>query len=147
MASWDEFASAAPDLATAGQALFERGGHGAGLLATVRGELAPRIHPVSVGIVDGHLYTFVLDSAKLRDLQQDGRYALHSHVDLEAPDEFMIRGHAREVAGAQRSTVASGWTFEVDDTYVLFELEVKSAVLGRRPTADDWPPRYTTWVG
>ena len=147
MASWSEFEAAAPELAKAGRALIERDGHGSGVLATVRGELAPRIHPVSVGMVDGHLYTFVLDSAKLRDLQQDGRYALHSHVDLQAPDEFMIRGRAQETGEPARSEAAAGWSFEVDGTYTLFELLVESAVLGRRATADDWPPRYTTWVG
>jgi hypothetical protein len=147
MASWDEFKAAAPELAAAGRALLERSGHGSAMLATVRADLPPRMHPVSVGIVDGHLYTFVLASAKLRDLQQDGRYALHSHLDLEAPDEFMVRGRAREVGEPARSTAAAGWSFEVDETYILFELDVASAILGRRPTADDWPPRYTTWVG
>jgi hypothetical protein len=147
MASWSDFDAGAPELARDGRALLERDGHGSGLLATVRGELAPRIHPVSVGIVDGHLYTFVLQSAKLRDLQQDGRYALHAHVDLAAPDEFMVRGRAVETGEPARSRAASGWWFVVDKTYILFELMVDSAVLGRRPTADDWPPRYTTWVG
>ena len=150
MATWAEFEAAAPELAAAGWKLLSAqasGDHdGDGLLATVRGDLAPRIHPVSVGLVDGHLYTFVLQSAKLRDLEQDGRYALHSHQDPKAPDELMLRGHARRVDGPARAAAASGWSFEVDDTYVLFELLIESAVLGRRK-ADEWPPRYTTWVG
>lgn len=147
MASWADFEAAAPEIAAAGRALLERDGHGSGLLATVRGvELAPRIHPVSVGVVAGRLCTFVLASAKLRDLEQDGRYALHSHLDLAAPDEFMVRGRARQVDGAGREAAAAVWSFEVDDTYVLFELDVASAVLGRRG-ADEWPPRYTSWVG
>jgi len=147
MATWAEFATAAPELAERGRALLERGGHGSGLLATVRRELTPRIHPVTIAIVDGHLYTFVLASAKRRDLEQDGRYALHSHLDLEAPNEFMVRGHAHPVGDPVRATIAAGWAFEVDDGYDLYELAVDSAVFGSRPTADDWPPRYTTWVG
>jgi hypothetical protein len=147
LASWDEFSSAAADLAARGRALLERDGHGSGLLATVRGELAPRIHPVTVAIVDGHLYTFVLASAKRRDLEQDGRYALHSHLDLEAPNEFMVRGRAHLVADPVRASVAADWAFEVDDGYDLYELAIDAAVYGARPTADDWPPRYTTWVG
>jgi pyridoxamine 5'-phosphate oxidase-like protein len=147
MATWAEFESATPELAAAGRSLIEKGGRGSALLATVRGDLAPRIHPVTVGFVDGHLYTFVLASAKRRDLEQDGRYALHSHHDPKAPDEFMVRGRGRAVAGPERAKAAEGWAFEVDDGYVLFELLVDSAVLGRRATADDWPPRYTTWVG
>jgi hypothetical protein len=147
MASWSEFAAAAPELAAKGRALIERDGHGSGLLATVRGDLAPRIHPVTVGIVDGHLYTFVLASAKRRDLEADGRYALHSHLDLEAPNEFMVRGRAHTIGDPVRAAAAAGWAFEVDDGYDLYELEIDAAVLGSRPTADDWPPRYTTWVG
>lgn len=147
MASWDEFAVAAPELAASGRALIERDGHGSGLLATVRGDLAPRIHPVTVGIVDGHLYTFVLASAKRRDLEADGRYALHSHLDLEAPNEFMVRGRAQLVGDPMRASVGAGWDFEVDESYHLYELTIDSAVLGSRPTSDDWPPRYTTWVG
>ena len=150
MATWAEFEAATPELAAAGWKLLAAqaaGDHdGDGLLATVRADLAPRIHPVSVGLVDGHLYIFVLPSAKLRDLEQDGRYALHSHQDPKAPDELMLRGRARRVDGPARETAAAGWSFEVDGTYVLFELLIESAVLGRR-AADEWPPRYTTWVG
>src|SRR5881296_2978969 len=151
MAAWSEFTVAAPELAAAGWKLLaaQAAGEsdGDGFLATVRGaELAPRIHPVSVGLVDGHLYTFVLQSAKLRDLEQDGRYALHSHQDPKEPDEFMLRGRARRVEGPARDAAAAGWSFGVDETYILFELFVESAVLGRR-AADEWPPRYTTWVG
>jgi hypothetical protein len=150
MATWTEFEAAAPELAAAGWKLLaaQAAGEsdGDGLLATVRGDLAPRIHPVSVGLATGHLYTFVLQSAKLRDLEQDGRFALHSHQDPKAPDEFMLRGRAHRVDGPARAEAASGWSFEVDDTYVLFELGIESAVLGRR-AADEWPPRYTTWVG
>ena len=147
MASWGEFEAAAPALAAAGRALLERDGHGSGLLATVRASLPPRIHPVSVGIVEDRLLVFVLASAKRNDLEQDGRYALHTHLDPEVPNEFMVRGRAAVMTGAARDRAAAGWSFEVDDGYELFELGIDSAVLGERPTADDWPPRYTSWVG
>jgi hypothetical protein len=49
------------------------------------------------------------------------------------------------VAGPERTRVAEGWAFDVDDTYVLFELTIASALLGARDTAEDWPPRYTAW--
>jgi hypothetical protein len=142
--SWSQFAAAAPDLATAGSRHLDRS-EGAALLATVRGDAAPRIHPVTVGLVEGGLYVFLLDSAKRRDLVEDGRYALHSHQDMAAPDEFSIRGRARRIpAGELRDRVASGWFFEVDETYWLFELQLQSAILGVR-AADEWPPRYTRW--
>jgi hypothetical protein len=142
--SWEDFAAAAPGLAMAGAAHLDRSA-GAALLATVRADAPPRIHPVTVGIVDGALYVFLLDSAKRRDLAEDGRYALHAPQDQAAPDEFSVRGRARLVpAGALRGQVAAGWFFEVDDTYWLFELRIQSAILGQR-AADEWPPRYTRW--
>ena len=144
LASWSEFVAAAPALAAAGAAHLDRA-NGAALLATVLGDAPPRIHPVTVGIVDGGLYVFLLDSAKRKDLTKDGRYALHAHQDMAAPDEFSIRGRARLIpAGEVRDRVASGWFFEVDDTYWLFELRFQSAILGVRGP-DDWPPRYTRW--
>ncbi|TME09525.1 MAG: hypothetical protein E6I65_11085 [Chloroflexi bacterium] len=144
-AGWADFAAASPDLAAAGARHLDRA-NGAALLATVRGaDAAPRLHPVTVGIVEGGLYVFVLDSAKRRDLEEDGRYALHAHQDKAAPDEFSVRGRARLIhAGDLRDRVATGWFFEVDDTYWLFELAIETAILGER-AADEWPPRYTRW--
>ncbi len=146
--SWATLESASPDLARDGLALLRRGDGEEGLLATVRGQGLPRIHPVSVAIVDGRLFVFVLPSPKRGDLEIDGRYALHAHQAAAAPGEFSIRGRARIVRDpAVREAAANVWPFEVDDTYNLFELSIESAVIGRRPTADDWPPRYEAWPG
>jgi len=145
LATWGDFAAASGDLAASGARHLDRA-HGAALIATVRGsESAPRLHPVTVGIVDGGLYVFLLDSAKRTDLVEDGRFALHAHQDQAAPDEFSVRGRARLIeAGETRDRVADGWFFEVDDTYWLFELLLQSAILGER-AADEWPPRYRRW--
>jgi hypothetical protein len=145
--SWTDFASAAQRIAAEGQRLLSREGDAHAFLVTVRGsESPPRIHPISVGIVDGHLYAFLLGSAKRTDLETDGRYALHAMLDPVVPAEFSIRGHARVVDDpATRSAVATAWTFEPDETYELFEFAIETAVLGERASADDWPPRYTTW--
>ncbi len=143
-ASWRDLEAGAPRVASAGAALLDRA-QGAALLATIRADAPPRIHPVTVGIVDGGLYVFLLDSAKRRDLVEDGRYALHSHQDQATPDEFSVRGRAHLIpAGDLRERVASGWFFQVDESYWLFELQVGSAILGER-AADEWPPRYTRW--
>jgi hypothetical protein len=144
LASWADFAAAAPEFAAAGAAHLDRAA-GAALLATVRGDAPPRIHPVTVGIVAGGLYVFLLDSAKRVDLIRDGRFALHAPQDQAAPDEFSVRGRAALVAaGDDRDRVASGWFFGVDDTYWLFELRIQSAIRGER-AANEWPPRYTRW--
>ena len=146
MASWADFVSQSPALGEAGRALLFRRGDGKALLATVRGEQPPRIHPISVGLMDGVLYAFILRSAKLTDLEQDGRYALHAHVDPDAPSEFLVRGRAHEVTDpAVRAAVAASWSFTVDDTYRLFAFDIDTALLGERPSQDAWPPRYTRW--
>jgi hypothetical protein len=146
LGSWADLEAAAPKVAEAGREVLYRSGEGAALLATVRGDAPPRIHPVNVGVVDGGLYAFLLDSAKRRDLAEDGRFALHGHQDPAAPTEFSLRGRARLVeAGAVWDRVAAGWFFGVDDTYWLFELLIASAILGER-AADEWPPRYTRWT-
>ena len=146
MATWAEFEATAPEMAARGRTLMYRTGDGEGLLVTVRGDSPPRIHPVNAGVVDGHLYTFVQSkSAKRQDLEQDGRYAFHTHFDPQAPHEFQVRGHARPVADeATRQAVAANWFFDAKD-YPLYELLIDHALFGERPTANDWPPKYTAW--
>ena len=147
MSTWAAFEQAAPDLAAEGRRLIHARGDGEALLATVRGDAPPRIHPINVDVVDGRLVAFLLDSPKRRDLAVDGRYALHTHQDPAAPNEFLVRGRAVLVRdGAIRTAVAAVWPFTVDESYELFEFDIATAVLGARPTADDWPPIYTRWA-
>jgi hypothetical protein len=143
--TWDAFAASAPELASVARRLLRRGDIDEGLLATVRGDALPRINPVHVGFVDGHLLTVVLaGSAKLRDLREDGRFALHSHQDPAAPSELLLRGRAVEVDGPLRDAVAAAWSFEIGDA-VVFDLRIEQATLGERPDADAWPPVYRRW--
>jgi len=147
MATWNDLATADPDLADAGRRLLTRSGIGEGLLATVRGDAPPRIHPVYAEVVDGRLLTFVIEaSAKAADLATDGRYALHTHVDPAAPDEFTVRGRGHQVTDPDlRRKALAAWAFDAGDGYRLVGLDIDSALLGRRPTADDWPPVYSSW--
>jgi Pyridoxamine 5'-phosphate oxidase len=145
LATWADLEAGAPGIAAAGRGVLSAGSEAGALLATVRVNVPPRIHPVSVAIVDGGLYVFLLDSAKRRDLAEDGRFALHGYQDPTTPTEFSIRGRARLVpAGPLRDRLAGGWSFEVDDSYWLFELRIGSVILGER-AADEWPPRYARW--
>ena len=144
--TWGEFATAAPDIAARGKDLLYRTGHGEGLLVTVCGEEPPQAHPISVGIVSGGLYAFILPSPKLRDLEQDGRYALHAHFDPAVPHEFLVRGRVRPVDDqVTRASLAADWDWSVGDA-PAFEFLVEDALCGERASADDWPPRYTTWT-
>ena len=68
--SWTDFAAAAPDIAAEGRRLILARGDGEAILATVRGDDLPRIHPVNVAIVDGRLYAFIIArSPKRLDLE------------------------------------------------------------------------------
>lgn len=147
MVAWDAFAADAPELAARGRELLERTGAGEGLLASVREDRPPRIHPVNVGFVDGRLLAFlIVGSAKVADLAADGRYALHAHQDRAVPHEFQVRGRAHEVHDRElRTAAAEVWPFEVDDGYRLFEFGVEHAIFGERGSADDWPPVYMSW--
>jgi general stress protein 26 len=146
LATWAEFEAAAPEMAARGRELMYRTGDGEGMLVTVSGDSPPRPHPVNAGIVDGHLYTFVqAKSRKRHDLETDGRYALHTHYDPQAPSEFSVRGRAQLIdEESTRDTIAANWFFKAKD-YPLYELLIEHALLGERPTADEWPPVYTSW--
>src|SRR3954451_13554256 len=102
MASWPEFVAAQPPLAAAIRALVHQYGPGLGYLATVRSDGGPRVHPVSPVITDDGLFCFVVDSPKRRDLERDGRYALHSYPPEESDDEAYVSGRARQVTDHAR---------------------------------------------
>jgi hypothetical protein len=142
--SWADLAAAEPALAAAALAVLVRSGTGEGLLATVRDDLPPRIHPVNIAVVEGRLLTVVLgDSAKAADLRADGRYALHGHVDPAAPHEVLVRGRAAVVTDPElRGRAAAGWAFTVPADALLVELSIDHVLLGERPNADAWPPVY-----
>jgi dipeptidyl aminopeptidase/acylaminoacyl peptidase len=144
MSTWSEFAARAPKIAEKGEALFVRAGDEA-LLATVRGDEPPRIHPITVGLRDGGLYVFIHPSGKRSDLETDGRYALHTYMDPDSPDEFAIRGRVRPLEGHRRAEIAAGWPWKVGDEVGGFELLLDEAVLGERGP-HEWPPRYSTWA-
>ncbi|HEY6058550.1 MAG TPA: hypothetical protein VIV06_10985 [Candidatus Limnocylindrales bacterium] len=146
MASWADFAATAPALAADGHRLLYRTAIGEALLATVRGEASPRLHPIYVAVLEGRLVAFILRSPKATDLAEDGRYALHAHQDPTAPHEFVVRGRARPIDdGPTRDRFAAAWYFEVDDSYRLFEFGIEHAIVGRRGSPDDWPPVYESW--
>ncbi|MCA2212816.1 pyridoxamine 5'-phosphate oxidase family protein [Jidongwangia harbinensis] len=152
MASWSEFAAAEPALAAGIRALLQQYGPGMGYLATVRPDGGPRVHPVSPVITDQGLYCFVVGSPKRRDLERDGRYALHSYPPEDNDDEAYVSGHATEVhdplvvahlADALRASTQVDWR--------LFELSIDVAMLRRHgqtgaiPLAILMPPVTQTW--
>jgi hypothetical protein len=145
--TWGDFEAGAADLAARARAVLYRSGAGEGMLATLRGDRLPRVHPVNVGVVDGRLLVFVQDhSAKTRDLIEDGRYALHGMQDREVPHEFLVRGRAHLVTDpALRDAALAVWPFRPGKDYPLFELEIEHALFRARSSANDWAEQYTSW--
>jgi hypothetical protein len=145
--TWQDLEDASPRIAARGRELVMRFGTGKGMLASVTATGLPRIHPVSVAIVDGHLLVFSIESSpRTRAFHEDGRYAFHTLLDPERPDELLLRGHAVAVTDlAIRDQALAVWPFDASEGYTLFELRIEHALLGERATADDWPPRYSSW--
>jgi hypothetical protein len=132
MASWSEFAADDPRLAGAVRALMQQYGPGLGYLATVRPDGGPRVHPVSPVFALHGLFCFVVDSPKRRDLERDGRYALHSFPPEESDDEAYVAGRAVPVTDPARvSAVADGLRAAPHVDWKLFELTVEVAMVAR----------------
>jgi len=96
--NWSEFKTAAPELAEAGEKLFER--VGVILLGTLRKDGSPRISPVELLLVGGQLYLGMMpDSLKAQDLLRDGRCTVHSLISDKhaAEGEFKLHGVAVNV--------------------------------------------------
>jgi hypothetical protein len=161
MASWVEFAAASPRLAETISALMAQYGPGLGYLATVRPDGGPRVHPVSPVITDEGLFCFVLDTPKRRDLERDGRYALHSFPAENSDDEAYVCGQANRVTDPDRvGRLADRAHAAPDVDWRLFEFTVEVAMVarhgragpglrahepGRRPQVQLWrDPTYAT---
>jgi hypothetical protein len=133
MASWSEFSIARPRLASAIRELVHQYGPGLGYLATVRPDGGPRVHPVSPVITDGRLYCFIVDSPKRRELDRDGRYALHAYPPEESDDEAYLSGRARQVTDpGQVLRLAEALHAQPGGDWRLYEFTVDVAMLGRR---------------
>lgn len=137
MASWSQFSAADPGLAEAIRGLIEQYGPGFGYLATVRPDGGPRVHPVSPVITEEGLFCFVVDSPKRRDLERDGRYALHSLPAEDSDDEAYLAGRAHPVTDLARiDRLARRHRAAPDVDWRLFELGVDVAMVARHGNWD-----------
>lgn len=143
MATWTEFTDEAPELAAAIRGLVHQFGPGLGYLATVRRDGGPRVHPVSPVITDDGLFCFLLDSPKRRDLDRDGRYALHSFPPEDRDDEAYLAGHACRVTDpARRTRIARRCRADRGTDWRLYEFTVDAAMICRRPGT---PADHSIW--
>jgi hypothetical protein len=146
VATWAEFAAAAPEIAEAGKKLFYQHGVGLGYIATVRPDGGPPMHPFCPVITDDGLYAFIIPSPKREDLLRDGRYAMHTFPPEAVDDEFYLVGQATPVAdAAKRAAIAAGYHFPVPDGHQLFTFDVERCLLVTYKFRGDMSPTHKTW--
>jgi hypothetical protein len=135
MATWAEFAAAAPDMAELGLRQLTK--FGLAYLGTVRADGSPRVNPVCPFIGDGRLFVATAPSSPKRlDLVRDGRYVLHFLPGKEE-EEIAIRGRATRIEdatlramaleGAREMIQATGLRVKPDEW--LFEYAIESAMM------------------
>lgn len=130
MTTWQEFDEAAPALAEAVRARLTAHKHH--VLATLRADGSPRVSGTEVEMFRGLLVLGSMAGArKVRDLQRDPRYALHSnpgHHTMEGGDA-KISGRARELTGAEKQAILDSYPQNPGDDAQIFELGVDEVVL------------------
>lgn len=133
---WQEFGEAAPELAALGRERFER--NRLGLLGTLRRDGYPRMSPLEVLIVGGHVMLGMMwRSRKAHDLLRDPRCMLQNAVaDPNAVEgEFKLWGRAVDVqdeavrARFADASEALGW--RPPEPYHLFALDIQQAAFVR----------------
>jgi len=137
MATWDEFAGAAPDLAELGRERFER--TEVLLLGTTRKDGTARISPCEFGFLDGEIMLGMMwQSQKALDLLRDARCTLHSTISNKdgKEGEFKLRGRAVDVVdpdvrerNGKAAFAKTGW--RPPEPYHLFSIEIDSAAFVR----------------
>ncbi len=100
-------------------------------LATIRKDGAPRVHPMTPIIGEGHFFVFMEPtSPKGHDLERDPRYAIHCAItdSTGGSGEFSITGRAHRVEDPELRALATRYaSYAVADQYVLFEFDVEAA--------------------
>ena len=124
MASWDEFTTAAPDLATRVEARFREHRHHT--MATLRRDGSPRLSGTEVDFGDGQLRIGMMPGTRrATDLRGDPRVSIHAqNVDPPDGDDAAWVGEAK-LAGVARPVEMwmeemEGDAFAVDVAEVVF---------------------------
>jgi hypothetical protein len=145
---WQQFLDEAPELAATASARFLAATHH--VLATLRRDGAPRVSGSEVQFTGPHLSMGMMyGSVKARDLQRDGRFALHANpgdASMEGGDA-KVAGVATEVTDADELAAYLG---EVGppEPFHLFRLGLQEVVVtslhpdGDRLVIERWRPGH-----
>jgi hypothetical protein len=145
MNRWSDFAEAAPELAGKVRHRLEAAKHH--VLATVRRDGSPRVSGTEVQIHRGDLTIGSMPGAmKARDLQHDGRYALHANPgdgSMEGGDA-KVAGRAEEVTDPDELARFIEGQEMPPGPFHLFRLHIDQAVLtypqGNKLVIETWTP-------
>ena len=143
VATWAEFANAAPDLAAFARVRME------GRIvyqATLRLDGGPRVHPVSPWVAAGLLCVSFRDtSPKLSEVERDARYALHTAQPWEDHGgdfgEFTARGFLEPLSDSHPAVVARPG--ETPYGLVHYSCSIQEAVATEYD--EDEMPVYRRW--
>jgi hypothetical protein len=127
MATWKQFETEAPELAALIRTRFEAAE--THVLATLRKDGSPRVSGSEVAFQEPDLRFGSMPGArKARDLQRDGRCAIHAHPsDPSAGGDAKVSGIAIEVTGNDKFAYVAG--DEPDDGSHAFRLDLHEAVV------------------
>ena len=146
MATWNEFAKSAPEMAALGLKQIEK--FHIAYLATVRKDGAPRVHPVSPIFADRQLFIATAPTSPKRlDQIRDGRYVIHALPGKEE-EEFLIRGRSRRVTDdAIRAAVveAAGHTVRPEDWIFEYDIETAATTYWQNVGQPDTRPVRRRW--
>lgn len=147
--TWETFRSEAPELADAIAAKFTGARHH--VLATVRQDGSPRVSGTEVQFFGADLTIGSMPGAvKARDLQRDGRLALHANPGdgSMAGGDAKVAGRAVEVLDEVTLLAYTGETTTPPGPFHLFRVLLEEAVLtsihpdGDRLLIESWHPGH-----
>jgi len=125
VASWSEIEAEAPELAAAAKRHLEARKHKT--IATMRRDGSPRISGTEATFHDGDLWWGSMANAvKARDLQRDGRFALHSGSE-DPPGwtgDAKVAGRAEELTGERRAQVLEAMGSDPEGDSHLFRADI-----------------------
>lgn len=130
MTTWQQFSDDAPTLADAIRARLTAHKHH--ILATLRADGSPRVSGTEVEIFRGLLVLGSMPGAmKVRDLQRDPRYSLHSNPGHHTMDggDAKVSGRARQLFGDEKRAILESYPQNPGEEARIFELDLDEAVL------------------
>ena len=146
--AWRDFVAEAPDLSAAVRSQLYYVGIGLGLLATVRPDGGPRLHPFCPIFSGDGFYGLILEaSPKCADLLRNPSVAIHGCQFPESPRAVLVRGvavHQTEPALVAQVEDSFREVGGKSEDHLLFEFRIECVTVVENPAqsspAVTWTP-------